>query len=198
MAATADTTAVTFLRGSCRQNPLLQRNSRNAKSRVFWGSLCGRNSFPRIGNKSFAPRTLLPVKSKALVSENVTTSMDEESSEIRSSGEKIIHYYRVPFMQESATAELLRSVQTKVSSDIVALKTEQCFNVGIDSALSDKKLEVLKWLLGETYEPDNLSMESFLDKEKQDGVIAIVVEVGPRLSFTTAWSANVVSICHCK
>ncbi|KAL5719136.1 phosphoribosylformylglycinamidine synthase [Ranunculus cassubicifolius] len=196
MAATADTTAVTFLRGSCRQNLFLQRNSRNAKSRVVWGSLCGRNSFPRIGNRSFAPRTLLPVKSKALVSENVATSIDEESSEITSSGEKIIHYYRVPFMQESATAELLRSIQTKVSSDIVALKTEQCFNVGIDSALSDKKLEVLKWLLGETYEPDNLSMESFLDKEKQDGVIAIVVEVGPRLSFTTAWSANAVSICQ--
>ncbi|KAL5708854.1 phosphoribosylformylglycinamidine synthase [Ranunculus cassubicifolius] len=194
MAATADTTAVTFLRGSCRQNLLLQRNSRNAKSRVFWGSLCGRNSFPRITNRNFAPRTLLSLK--ALVSENVATSMEEESSEIRSSGEKIIHYYRVPFMQESATAELLRSVQTKVSSDIVALKTEQCFNVGIDSALSDKKLEVLKWLLGETYEPDNLTTESFLDKEKQDGVIAIVVEVGPRLSFTTAWSANAVSICQ--
>ena len=28
-----------------------------------------------------------------------------------------------------------------------------------------------------------------------DGSVSYVVEVGPRLSFTTAWSANAVSIC---
>jgi len=30
----------------------------------------------------------------------------------------------------------------------------------------------------------------------KEGVNAVIVEAGPRLSFTTAWSANAVSICH--
>ncbi|KAI3935911.1 hypothetical protein MKW92_030200 [Papaver armeniacum] len=103
-------------------------------------------------------------------------------------------FYRIPLIQESANAEILKKVQTKVSQEIVCLKTEQCFNIGINSELSDEKLEVLKWLLGETYEPDNLGTKSFLENENQIGVSS-VIEVGPRLSFTTAWSANAVSIC---
>ncbi|KAF9602092.1 hypothetical protein IFM89_024859 [Coptis chinensis] len=43
---------------------------------------------------------------------------------------------------------------------------------------------------------ENLGTVSFLHKEKRNGAYAVVVEVGPRLSFTTAWSANAVSICR--
>ncbi|KAK9683782.1 hypothetical protein RND81_10G164000 [Saponaria officinalis] len=110
--------------------------------------------------------------------------------------DKVIHFFRVPLVQDSAASELLSSVQTKVSSEIIGLRTEQCFNIGVDSELSSEKLSVLRWLLGETYEPENLGTESFLDKETTDGCTAVVVEVGPRLSFTTAWSTNAVSICR--
>lgn len=55
---------------------------------------------------------------------------------------------------------------------------------------------MLKWVLGETYEPERLGSESFLDGEKRTSVDAYIIEVGPRLSFTTAWSANAVSICQ--
>ncbi|KAI7726414.1 hypothetical protein M8C21_027352 [Ambrosia artemisiifolia] len=109
---------------------------------------------------------------------------------------KVIHFFRTPLIQESATEELLKSVQTKVSDKIVGLKTEQCFNIGVDEDLSSDKVSVLKWLLQETYEPGNLGDESFIGKEAKKGYKTVVVEVGPRLSFTTAWSANAVSICH--
>ncbi|KAA8534181.1 hypothetical protein F0562_031626 [Nyssa sinensis] len=75
-------------------------------------------------------------------------------------------------------------------------ETEQCFNIGLDSGLSSETLLVLKWVLGETYEPDNLGTQNFLDKERKAGLNTVVIEVGPRLSFTTAWSANAVSICR--
>ncbi|KAG6763699.1 hypothetical protein POTOM_031135 [Populus tomentosa] len=86
--------------------------------------------------------------------------------------------------------------EQSISNKIVGLRTEQCFNIGIRSGISSQKLGVLRWLLQETYEPENLGTESFLEKKMKEGVNAVKVEAGPRLSFTTAWSANAVSICH--
>nr|TKS17634.1 hypothetical protein D5086_0000010050 [Populus alba] len=135
-------------------------------------------------------------KPRALFSGGVTSSVDEQSSLIEKPAQELIHFYRIPLIQESATLELLKSVQTKVSNKIVSLRTEQCFNIGIRSWISSQKLGVLRWLLQETYEPENLGTESFLEKKMKEGVNAVIVEAGPRLSFTTAWSANAVSICH--
>ncbi|KAK1435540.1 hypothetical protein QVD17_01306 [Tagetes erecta] len=97
---------------------------------------------------------------------------------------------------DKVTEELLKLVQSKISDKIVSLKTEQCFNICLADNLSNEKLSVLKWQLQETYEPGNLGGESFIGNERKEGFNAVVVEVGPRLSFTTAWSANAVSICH--
>lgn len=133
------------------------------------------------------------MKTSAVVSGDVTSTVNKES---RKNVEKVVHFFRVPLIQESATAELLKTVQAKVSNQIISLKTEQCFNIGLDSPLSNEKLSVLKWLLGETYEPDYLGELSFLDDEEKSNSNALIIEVGPRLSFTTAWSANAVSICH--
>lgn len=67
---------------------------------------------------------------------------------------------------------------------------EVCFNVGLldGSVLTEKALTALHWLLAETFEPEKLSRDSTLPS-------AQVVEVGPRLNFQTAWSANAVTIC---
>ncbi|KAK9699838.1 hypothetical protein RND81_08G198400 [Saponaria officinalis] len=135
----------------------------------------------------------MSVNPKAVVSGDVSVSLDDE---VVQSVDKVIHYFRVPLVQDSAANELLSSIQTKISSEIVGLRTEQCFNVGIDTDLLTEKLSILKWLLGETYEPEKLGTVSFLDKEVMEGCATVVVEVGPRLSFTTAWSTNAVSICR--
>lgn len=48
-------------------------------------------------------------------------------------------------------------------------------------------------LLTETFEPElTTSQTRFADASDTTAV----VEVGPRMSFSTAWSANAVSICH--
>lgn len=50
----------------------------------------------------------------------------------------------------------------------------------------------LTWLLRETFEPQLVTADSALAASAN----AAVVEVGPRSTFSTAWSTNAVSICR--
>jgi phosphoribosylformylglycinamidine synthase len=67
--------------------------------------------------------------------------------------------------------------------------TEYCFYIEANEALTPDELNVLRWLLSETFEPENFSGESFLTDHG-------IIEVGPRMSFTTAWSTNAMSVCN--
>ncbi|XP_030543819.1 probable phosphoribosylformylglycinamidine synthase, chloroplastic/mitochondrial [Rhodamnia argentea] len=197
MACAGEITAAEFLKGTSRQTLFLQRNAQRRRTHLLWGTLQRQNLAGWANNgRRISLRCRAQAKPKAVVSEGVGSAVEEESALSEKPAKEVIHFFRVPLIQENATSELLKSVQTKVSNQIVGLKTEQCFNIGLDSRLSSEKLSVLKWLLQETYEPENLGTESFLEKKRQEGLITAVVEVGPRLSFTTAWSANAVSICR--
>ncbi|KAJ9160153.1 hypothetical protein P3X46_025583 [Hevea brasiliensis] len=191
------TTASQFLQGTSRQTLFLLRDLPiNRRKQLLCGTL--RNRKPPLGvsnGRCVSLRCCAQSKPTAVVSSGVTSSVDEQSSLIEKPAQEIVPFYRLPLIQESATLELLKLVQTKVSNEIVGLQTEQCFNIGLQSEISDEKLGVLRWLLQETYEPENLGTESFLEKKRKEGLNTVVVEVGPRLSFTTAWSANAVSIC---
>ncbi|MBW2368401.1 MAG: phosphoribosylformylglycinamidine synthase [Deltaproteobacteria bacterium] len=66
---------------------------------------------------------------------------------------------------------------------------EYCFNIESPSRLDPKALDQLRLLLA-----DGLILETVsLSTHFPDGQ---VVELGPRLNFATAWSSNMVSICH--
>ncbi|KAK3231843.1 hypothetical protein Dsin_003724 [Dipteronia sinensis] len=191
MAGVKEITAAEFLQGTHRHALLLHRSSAIKRQNLLWGTLGGRRY-----RSGVSLRCCAQLKPRAVVSGNVSSSVDEQSLLVEKPSPEVIHFYRIPLLQDSATAEILKSVQTKISDQIVGLRTEQCFNIGVDSTISGEKLGVLKWLLQETYEPENLGTESFLEKKKQEGLNTVIVEVGPRLSFTTAWSANAVSICQ--
>lgn len=66
--------------------------------------------------------------------------------------------------------------------------SELCYNVELSEGLLPKELQQILWLIKETYEPDLVGLESFLEGD--------VVEVGPRLSVETPFSSNAVSMCH--
>lgn len=66
---------------------------------------------------------------------------------------------------------------------------ELCFYVDVSKLLQKYELELVKWLIAETFEPENFSEKSFL-KTGEEGI----VEIGPRLNFETAFSTNAVSI----
>ncbi|KAH9622733.1 hypothetical protein KSS87_018576 [Heliosperma pusillum] len=169
-----------------------QRKLFLARNSISSRRLSGPGQSPALFNRGLGLRSSMLVQPKAVVSGDIGISSDK----VVESLEKVIHFFRVPLVQDSAADELLTSIQTKVSNEIVGLRTEQCFNIGIDGELSSEKLSVLSWLLGETFEPKYLGTESFLDKEVREGCVSVVIEVGPRLSFTTAWSTNAVSICR--
>ncbi|KAK2971202.1 hypothetical protein RJ640_008626 [Escallonia rubra] len=133
-------------KGSRRHNSILPRYSQWRTDRLPQGALRGRRKSLRLAYRGVSLWTPLSKPVRAVVS-NVTSSVDEGSSGSQKSVENVIHFYRIPLIQESATAELLKSVQAKISNKIVGLKTEQCYNVGLNSGLSSEKLSVLKWLL---------------------------------------------------
>ncbi|KAM7492012.1 hypothetical protein LguiA_034933 [Lonicera macranthoides] len=186
-------TATEFLQGSQRQNLFLPKYTQRQTNLLRWGTFPCRNKSPKISNRRISLRSRLPMTIRAVVSD-VSSSVGEEAKNF--SAERVIHFYRIPLIQESANSELLKSVQKKISNLVIDLKTEQCFNIGVKSHLSTEKLSVLKWLLQETFEPENLGTESFLHKDKKEDSDTVIVEVGPRLSFTTAWSTSAVSICQ--
>ncbi|HSW30343.1 MAG TPA: phosphoribosylformylglycinamidine synthase [Longimicrobiales bacterium] len=102
----------------------------------------------------------------------------------------LLHRFRHPGLSEARRRALLATARERVSAAIRDLDTEFCFNVEVAGSLPPNAEEVLTWLLAETFEPEGFGSRSFLDGG------GLVLEVGPRMSFTTAWSTNAVSVCH--
>jgi phosphoribosylformylglycinamidine synthase len=87
----------------------------------------------------------------------------------------------------SALEESVNSIQRfyrKLREDL-----EYCFYVETSAPLATQELQALTWLLAETFEQERLAQSSFLGPGD-------IVELGPRLSFETAFSTNAVSICR--
>lgn len=121
------------------------------------------------------------------------------TSQIKRMSEKIHHYYRKTEPSHSllpSTKEQLKALGLTGDADkISTVETESCFNVQITTALSEVQKERLEWLLTETFEKGNLKQEtSAFDAETVDGAFW-QVEFGPRMTFTSAFSSNAVSIC---
>ncbi|MCX8030830.1 MAG: phosphoribosylformylglycinamidine synthase [Thermodesulfovibrionales bacterium] len=102
---------------------------------------------------------------------------------------KIIHLYRRPALTDFETEKLSKKIKEKTGIENLLILSELCFNIEIQGTLSDDEMKKLKWLLAETFEPDNFSEKTFLNPYE-------ALEFGPRLNFTTAWSTNAVSICN--
>ena len=66
---------------------------------------------------------------------------------------------------------------------------EYCFNIEYAGQLTGEAMEQLQLLFTDGFIKENVSAESYLKKGR-------IVELGPRLNFATAWSANMVSICR--
>lgn len=61
-----------------------------------------------------------------------------------------------------------------------------------ESVFTDERVA---YCLRETFDPAGFSLDSFLEKQSAaPGKAVWILELGPRLNFTTAWSTNAVSI----
>lgn len=104
---------------------------------------------------------------------------------------KLLHFFRRPALSEYKRSLLLKEIK-KLIPEIGDIETEYCFNIEVEDDLDRSELNTLRWLLSETFEPENFSNKSFLEPSKK----SLIIEVGPRMNFTTSWSTNAVSICH--
>jgi len=103
----------------------------------------------------------------------------------------LLHLYRAPGISAARLNALLLAVQQRITPDIKTIRTEYCFNIDASDALSESEMGTLTWLLSETFEPAQFRDRSFLESSG-----GLVLEVGPRMNFTTAWSTNAVAVCH--
>lgn len=104
----------------------------------------------------------------------------------------IDRFYRKPGLSSAATATKLRQLRQHTPL-VNGLETELCFNIETTSTFSDSELEKIRWILGSPLEPENLTTESNLHGVYRG---SLLVEIGPRLNFSTAFSSNAVSICN--
>jgi phosphoribosylformylglycinamidine synthase len=108
----------------------------------------------------------------------------------------IIHLFRTPALSSFQNTALLTTARQVVSPAITAIETELCFNVAVASSLTADEIRLLRWLLAETFEPKQFSYSSFLVRPSSHVPHPTILEVGPRMNFSTAWSTNAVSVCH--
>ncbi|HMK43808.1 MAG TPA: phosphoribosylformylglycinamidine synthase [Dissulfurispiraceae bacterium] len=106
----------------------------------------------------------------------------------------IVHSYRTPALSSYKTQVLLNTVRSRISPKIISIESEFCFNAALSAPPGPDTAKTLSWLLAETFEPDKFSSKPFL--EPTSGGMSVVVEVGPRMNFSTAWSTNAVSVCR--
>lgn len=106
--------------------------------------------------------------------------------------DSLLHFYRIPCPISSQKISHIKSVLPS----IIEVEAEYCFNVevSLQKEITQDEKEKLLWLFTETYEPEKTSDKSFFLNETRQNVS--LLEVGPRLAFTTAWSSNCISMCN--
>ncbi|XP_018410968.1 PREDICTED: phosphoribosylformylglycinamidine synthase [Nanorana parkeri] len=86
------------------------------------------------------------------------------------------------------------SLRLSGAENIQSVQRELCYNVNWtgDAPPSIEETETLRWLFSCPFDPKSISDASFLHPNPSD----LLVEIGPRLNFSTASSTNAVSICR--
>nr|AAI68641.1 Unknown (protein for MGC:186503) [Xenopus tropicalis] len=99
----------------------------------------------------------------------------------------VLHFYRS--LQNSS-----ETLRLPGAENIQSLQRELCYNVNWTgpAAPSSQETDALRWLFSCPFDPQSISDTSSLHSEPSD----LLVEIGPRLNFSTATSTNAVSICR--
>jgi len=104
----------------------------------------------------------------------------------------ILRLFRTPAASEDRLAARLAALR-RAAPELASLDAELCFYVQLEAeGLDNIQGQRLRWLLADPEVPDLLTETSVLPLEAAN---SILVEIGPRLNFSTAFSTNAVSIC---
>uniref|UniRef100_A0A8C5VL26 Phosphoribosylformylglycinamidine synthase n=1 Tax=Microcebus murinus TaxID=30608 RepID=A0A8C5VL26_MICMU len=106
----------------------------------------------------------------------------------------VLHFYVRPSGHEgAASGHIRRKLQGKLP-ELQGVETELCYNVDWTAEVlpSAEEMKKLMWLFGCPLLPGDVAQESWLLLGSSD----LLLEVGPRLNFSTPSSTNIVSVCH--
>ncbi|CAH6786138.1 phosphoribosylformylglycinamidine synthase isoform X1 [Phodopus roborovskii] len=106
----------------------------------------------------------------------------------------VLHFYVRPSGHEAAASGCaLRKLQEKLPK-LQSVETELCYNVHwtAETLPGADEMKKLKWLFGCPLLLDDVAQESWLVPGCND----LLLEVGPRLNFSTPASSNIVSVCQ--
>ncbi|XP_078683172.1 phosphoribosylformylglycinamidine synthase-like [Branchiostoma floridae x Branchiostoma belcheri] len=108
----------------------------------------------------------------------------------------ITRYYQTPALNPGAHEVTCKKLRTILGSKKIGpVTTENCLNICVDDGkdLTAEEQKKLLWVITTPFEGEKTSRESFLGRDGEKGLL---IEIGPRLNFSTAFSTNAVSICH--
>ncbi|XP_069857533.1 phosphoribosylformylglycinamidine synthase isoform X2 [Dipodomys merriami] len=106
----------------------------------------------------------------------------------------VLHFYVRPSGHEgAASGHTLRRLQGKLP-ELQNVETELCYNVDWTATAlpSAEEMKKLLWLFGCPLLMDDVAQKSWLLPGPND----LLLEVGPRLNFSTPLSTNIVSVCQ--
>lgn len=106
----------------------------------------------------------------------------------------VLHFYVRPSGHEgAASGHVLRRLQEKLPT-LQNVETELCYNVhwAAETLPWAEEMKKLLWLFGCPLLQDDVARESWLVPGSND----LLLEVGPRLNFSTPASTNIVSVCQ--
>ncbi|XP_027282873.1 phosphoribosylformylglycinamidine synthase [Cricetulus griseus] len=105
----------------------------------------------------------------------------------------VLHFYvRRSGHEGAASGCALRKLQEKLP-ELQSVETELCYNVrwAAETLPGVEEMKKLKWLFGCPLLLDDVAQEPWLVPGCND----LLLEVGPRLNFSTPASSNIVSVC---
>ncbi|KAJ1521156.1 hypothetical protein ONE63_002851 [Megalurothrips usitatus] len=104
----------------------------------------------------------------------------------------IERFYKYPGLSSGAVASKVKKLK-QVTQLVSGLRTELCYNLEVKGSLSEDDRRVLRWILGNPLHPEQIASVPHLLGHPHG---SLLVEIGPRLNFSTAFSSNAVSICQ--
>ncbi|KAK3597102.1 hypothetical protein CHS0354_021209 [Potamilus streckersoni] len=107
----------------------------------------------------------------------------------------VITLYKRPGLSAGKEESVCRKLsELTTGHQVENLQTEICFYVlSQKEALTTDEFDRLSWILQTPFQEKNLSDKSFLQIENDSK--ELLIEIGPRLNFSTPFSTNAVSIC---
>ncbi|KAG1678329.1 Phosphoribosylformylglycinamidine synthase [Nymphon striatum] len=127
-----------------------------------------------------------------VLGDNKMAPLDEEA---KNHSEVIIFFKKNGLSDEKKNSITMKLRELCEETEIITLDAEICYYVEVQGRMCEDDQRKLRWLLAPPFHNDFLSDETNFTLSSEDRKF-MIIEIGPRLNFSSPFSTNAVSICH--